>query len=163
MIDKAAYTLRIAQANPTQLVVINFELICDFLTEALAAYGTESILTNEESKDNFRLYIDKAKDGLQQLIKGLNLDLSIAHDFYEIYRYVHKLLINAYFSLDKNAVLEALELMDTLLVGWREAATQVIDEPPIAGEGPIVYAGLTYSRDGLNEYIMEGEGRSYQA
>ena len=35
MIDKSAYMLRISQASPAGLVVINFELILEFLNEAI--------------------------------------------------------------------------------------------------------------------------------
>ena len=160
MIDKEEYLQRINTANPAQLVVINFELIADFLTDALTAL--------DQDVEAFRSHISKAKDGLQQLIKSLNFEVSMSHDFYEIYKYVDRRLNEASFTasaaIAKSAAMESLELMSMLLTGWREAAAKAADTPPVVGEGPKVYAGLTYSRSGqAEEFIAEDKSRGYMA
>ena len=58
MIDKSAYLLRISQASPAGLVVINFELIIEFLNAAI--------------ENDFGENVQKAKDGLEQLIQSLD-------------------------------------------------------------------------------------------
>jgi flagellin-specific chaperone FliS len=147
MMDKDAYALRISKANPAQLVVINFEMIVAFLDGG---------------------QIDKAKEGLDQLIRALNFEIPLAHDFYEIYKYIYELLITAQLSTDASkanqAADEARELMNTLLEGWKDAEKQVADLPPVTGEPPMVYAGLTYSRDGTaDEYIDDGDKKGFMA
>ncbi|MDR0271717.1 MAG: flagellar protein FliS [Clostridiales bacterium] len=157
--DKSAYLMRISQASPAGLVVINFELIIDFLNEAVA---------QKENTENFRALIAKAKDGLEQLIQALDFEIPLSHDFYEIYKYSYKLLCDVIFSADTEAACSALkevaELMETLLVGWRD----VLDKTPVVeaaeAAAPKVYTGLTYGRDGqANEYIDENNDRSYMA
>ena len=159
-IDKSGYMLRISQANPTQLVVINFELIIEFLNAASEAIGKEEFLT----------YIQKAKSGIEQLIDALDLGVSISHDFYEIYKYTYKLLSDVSFSKDteiiKNAIAEAKELMEMLLEGWRKAeeTDEAKSEEAVATEAPKVYTGLTYGKSGqAEEYIDEDSGRGYMA
>jgi hypothetical protein len=147
MIDNIAFTARIQNANPAQLVVINFELILAFLDEGK---------------------IDKARNGLEQLIRSLNFEISLAHDFYDIYRHVNGLLVSAQFSPDgetaAKAVAEARELLETLLVGWQDAEKQVAELPPVAGNAPKVYSGLTYGRDGEpDEYIDDSNKKGYMA
>ena len=147
MINKAEYTQRIAKANPAELVVINFELLLDFL----------------DGGD-----IDKAKNALEQMVRSLNFEIPLAHDFYAVYKYVNERLIAAQFAREegtaKEAVAEVRELMETLLVGWRDVEKQVADLPPVAGEGPAVYSGLTYSKDGTaDEYIDDGDKKGYMA
>lgn len=161
MIDTSAYMLRISQASPAGLVVINFELILEYLNAAASC--------EPDDRENFRAFIQKAKEGIEQLIDSLNFDIPLSMDFYEIYDYSYKSLCNVHFSSDGNAacsaVKEIIELMEMLLVGWRD----VKEKNASAGEGetddaPKVYTGLTYGKDGqANEYIDESKDRGYMA
>ncbi|MCL2357500.1 MAG: flagellar protein FliS [Defluviitaleaceae bacterium] len=156
MIDKSAYMLRISQASPVGLVVINFELILEYLNEAIAY---------SNNKETFRAAVQKAKDGLEQLIQALDFSAPVAHDFYEIYQYSYKLLCDVHFSSDAEAACSVLkdvaELMETLLEGWKVTAENAGAEEENA---PKVYAGLTYGKDGsANEYIDETNDRGFMA
>jgi hypothetical protein len=147
MINKDSFSMRIANANPAQMVVINFELVIAFIDDG---------------------QIEKAKNGLEQLVRSLNFEIPLAHDFYDIYRYINELLVRAQLSQDKNtadnAAEEARELLETLLVGWQDVEKQVADLPPVAGESPKVYSGLTYSNDGkADEYIDDDNKKGYMA
>jgi len=147
MINEQGFKTRIASANPAQLVVINFEMILAFIDDG---------------------QVDKAKSGLEQLVRSLNFEIALAHDFFDIYRYVNELLVGAQFASDdavaKQSLAAARELLATLLVGWQDVEKQVADLPPVAGESPKVYAGLTYGRDGeVDEYIDDGDKKGYMA
>ncbi|MCL2187140.1 MAG: flagellar protein FliS [Defluviitaleaceae bacterium] len=148
-INKEEYTARISKANPAQLVVINFELLIAFIGDG---------------------QFEKAKNALEQLVRSLNFEITLAHDFYEVYKYVNQLLNTAHFSRDeaesKKASAEAQELLETLLVGWKDAENQVaaLDLPPVAGDSPTIYSGLTYGRDGqADEYIDDGDKKGFMA
>ncbi|MCL2216209.1 MAG: flagellar protein FliS [Defluviitaleaceae bacterium] len=165
MMDKSAYMMRISQAGPAQLVVINFELILEFLT---AARAVASASTTSEDMDDFRNHIQKAKNGLEQLIQSLNFETPLANDFYGLYDYAYRLLSDNHYTLDTAKALaatdEVMAMMTELLKGWREAASKTLDEAPWAGEIPKVYSGLTYGRDGqANEYVDDGKGRGFMA
>ena len=158
-LDKSAYMLRISQANPTQLVVINFELILEFLTAADGAVGT----------DDFFGYVSKTRNGLEQLIYTLDFNVPLSHDFYEIYKYTYKRLSDVAFTKDNDAahevISEARENMQILLEGWRAAAdSDAAQAEPVATEAPKVYTGLTYGKGGqAEEYIDEDSGRGFMA
>jgi flagellin-specific chaperone FliS len=155
MIDKDSYALRVSHASTAQLVVITFELAEDFITDALSAGG---------DKESFRLYLEKAKNAVLQLIRGLDLSNGLAQDFFQIYQYLHKLLTDAYFRHKPEPAREALEHIQTLLTGWREAASvQAAAVPAMEAHAPQVYAGLTYQRDGLAEYVVQDESRGFKA
>jgi flagellar biosynthetic protein FliS len=173
MIDKSAYMLRISQASPAGLVVINFELVLEYLNAAVGALDSEP-----QEKETFRAAIQKAKDGIEQLIQALDFQVPLSHDFYEIYNYTYKLLCDVHFSSDTEAafaaVKEVAELMEILLEGWRKTAlnadaeaaenTAGAGQPAIPDAPPKVYTGLTYGRDGqANEYIDENKDRGYMA
>lgn len=158
MIDTSAYMVRISQASPVGLVVINFELILEFLNEAL---------DNAREKEIFRERIQKAKEGIEQLIQSLDFEVPISQSFYDIYNYCYKLLCDVQFSSDSevacSAVTEVYEHMEKLLEGWRETEEKTEHEP-IADDETKVYTGLTYGRDGqANEYIDENKDRGYMA
>ena len=155
--DKSAYILRISQASPAGLVVINFEIILEFLNASLEA--------------DFGENIQKAKDGIEQLIQALDFGVPLSQDFYEIYSYSYKLLCDVHFSSDTEAacavVKEVIELMEMLLAGWRDCAEKADAEGISAASDesiPKVYTGLTYGKDGqANEYVDEDKDRGYMA
>ena len=178
-IDKSAYMVRIAQANPVEMVVINFEIIRDYLTSALDDIGDIENISeigenphtweSPEIKESYQLNLQKAKAGLDTLIESLAFDIPMSFDFYEIYKYIYKHLSNVAFASNKSvahtAVSESLELIEILLEGWRDVATGVAKElPPVATIAPKVYSGLTYGKDGqAQEYIDEDTNRGYMA
>lgn len=161
MVDREAFTLRISQATPAGLVVINYELIAAFLTDAIDIFANKVEL-NAEEKELFRQHVSKARDGITQLINSLDFDIGMAHDLYQIYEYIFRLLIDAFFGCKRAAATEALELTETLLTGWREAAKQELNAVPVS-DAPQVYAGLTYHRDGLSEHVMNDDAHEYKA
>jgi flagellar biosynthetic protein FliS len=149
------YKLRIWQATPAQLVVINYELILGFLQCA------DEIETPKADKENFAYFVAKAKDGLTQLISGLKLELTLAQDLYKIYSYLYDRLTTAFFRYDKAPVAEALELLGGLAESFKAAAEQETKEAP--PNIPQVISGLTYNKSGLSEYIDQDENRGYKA
>jgi len=167
-IDKSAYMMRITQANPIDLVVINFEIIRDYLTAALENISDVESLAFI-CKESFQENLQKAKAGLDTLIESLAFDIPMSFDFYEIYKYIYKQLSDVAFASNAvaahTAVSDSLELIEILLFGWRDVAAGVAKEfPPVAAVAPKVYSGLTYGRDGqAQEYIDEDSNRGYMA
>jgi len=154
------YILRISQATPVQLVIINHELLINFLTGALESF-------EKGEQENFYKGINKTKDALTQLIEGLDFENPIAHDLYNLYQYAGERLNKALFADDTEAAKEVLEMFGELLEGWQAIEDTPDDrlEPSTElNQTPQVFAGLTYGRDGgLEEYIPEDEGRGFKA
>jgi len=161
--NKEDYVLRIASATPVQLVVINHELIVAFLAEAL------DTADNPDEAPLFAYNIDKAKNGLLQLIEGLDFEVEIAHELYNLYLYANERLTKAFFERDleisKAILVEIQEMFQTLLEGWQS----IVDTPDdrileeVVPDGHQVFAGLTYGRDGLSEYVKEDDSRGFKA
>ena len=152
------YTLRIAQATPVQLVIISHELLVAFIAEALEAF-------KKGEAELFYQGINKSKDALTQLIDGLDFENPIAQDLYELYLYAGERLNKALFGKDTAAALEVKEMFQTLLEGWRVIEDTPDDRLADASdkESPQVYAGLTYGKGGLDEYIPDDEDRGFKA
>ena len=156
--NKEDYTLRIVQATPVQLVIISHELLIDFLNVAITAF-------DEGDTDLFFKNINKSKDALTQLIDGLDYSNEVAQSLYSLYQYAGERLNKALFGKDVEAAKEILEMFCTLLQGWQaieDTPDDRLSEAP-ENESPQVYAGLTYHKDGLAEYIPQDEGRGFKA
>ena len=150
MIDKQKYEQRILTANPVELVVINLELCIEFLV------GAASCRPNAHK--DAHSFIIKAIDSLQELIKSLDFQVPLSHEFYEIYKYINRLLNKALSSNDQDALKEALGLFEILLEGWKKLEEASKDMKAVS-DMPKIYAGLTYGRDGsATEYIEESSG-----
>lgn len=153
------YTLRIAQATPVQLVIINHELLTAFITEALLA------LENDDT-ELFYQGINKSKDALTQLVNGLDFENPIAQELYNLYLYASERLNKALFGKDAQAAEEVKSMFEELLEAWQaieDTPDERLTKNPLTA-GPQVYAGLTYGKDGeLSEYIPGEEGRGYKA
>jgi flagellin-specific chaperone FliS len=152
MIDREAYTLRIAQATPVNLVIITFELTSAYIREALEENGGPEFIRNR---------YDMAKRGIMQLISGLDFAQPFANGFYDIYLYVYELLVRADITLKQAPAEEALSLLNQLLISWRVAVKEEKAAP--VGDAPTVYAGLTYERGGLAEYVAEEDVKEFKA
>lgn len=156
--NKDDYILRIAQATPVQLVIITNELMVAFINDALVAL-------EDCDTELFDYNINKAKDTLMQLIEGLDFENVIAQELYELYLYANERLNKAFFARDSASAQEILEMFQTLLEGWL-AIENTPDDRIVANapeDAPQIFAGLTYGKDGLSEYIPEDEGRGFKA
>lgn len=152
------YTQRISEATPVQLVIINHELLLVFIAEAKTAYKKDDL-------ESFYTHINKSKDALTQLIEGLDFDNPIAQDLYDLYLYAGEKLNKALFGKDIPAAEEVEEMFTNLLEGWQAIEDTPDDRIAEVSEAPPqqVFAGLTYGKDGLDEYIPEDESRGFKA
>ena len=155
MVDKEYYTKRIAKAGPVGLVALNFELTLDFLKKARKMY--------ENDKEQSRLCMTRAREGLENLIQSLDFDVDVSFDFYELYKYVYGLLCEVQQSNDEKKVSKALDeaadIVESFSKAWRELADKTDEEPLEIENGPKIYAGLTYDKDGkATEYIDDPAG-----
>ena len=155
MVDKEYYTKRISQAGPVGLVALNFELTLDFLQKARKIYDND--------KDQGRLCITRAREGIENLIQTLDFDVHLSFDFYELYKYVYGLLCDVQQSSDDKKAAksldEAAEIIGNLTKAWRELADKTVEDPIETEDAPKIYAGLTYDKDGkVTEYIDESSG-----
>ena len=159
MVDKDYYTKRVAEAGPVGLVALNFELTLDFLQKARKMYDNDI----EQS----RLCITRAREGIENMIQSLDFDVRLSFDFYELYKYVYGLLCDVQNSSDRGKVTgvldEAVSIIGDLTTAWKELAAITPEEPLDIGEGPKVYKGLTYDKDGKAAEYIDEPARGYKA
>lgn len=140
---KQQFTLRITQANPTQLVVILYEMCLEYLDEARNALQAGEIPA-------FREGTRKTRGCLSELMQSLDLDYEPAPAMLQLFLFCVRRLAYSEFHRDE----KALEEIESVLRPLHDAYEKIQDQNasgPVMGNAQTVYAGLTYGRNSLTE------------
>lgn len=144
---KQEYTLRITQANKTQLITILYEMILIYIDEAEDALAADGRMEYKSS-------IRKIRGCMNELTASLNFDYELAYNLLQLYLYVNRELVKASTHYDK----ENLEHVRLIIEQLHKAYEQIESQDtsgPVMGNTQAVYAGLTYGRNTLTENIAD--------
>lgn len=140
---KQEYTLRITQANKTQLITILYEMALLYVGEAEEALAAED---RTELKNAVR----RIQGCMCELMDSLHMEYEVAQNLLQLYLYINREVAQA--ALHNNA--ENLEhvrmVLDRLLAAYKQIEGQDTTDP-VMGNAQTVYAGLTYGRNDLTE------------
>ena len=139
---KQEYTLKITQANKTGLITILYEMVTDYLNEAI----DEFVLGK---KEDARLSLDHAQDCIDELIRSLNLDYEIARDLHKIYIFSKTELTAASASSSMHRIWRVLKNFESLRDAYLELEKYDTSKSVMENTQK-VYAGLTYGKHSLN-------------
>ncbi|MDE5939193.1 MAG: flagellar protein FliS [Lachnospiraceae bacterium] len=140
---KQEYTLRITQANKTQLITILYEmalLYVDEAEEALAAGDRTGM------KDAVR----RIQGCMCELMDSLHMEYEIAQNLLQLYLYINREVAKAALHSDAESLKHVRPVLDKLLAAYRQIEGQDTTGP-VMGNAQTVYAGLTYGRNDLTE------------
>lgn len=131
------YSYRISQATRSELVVIVYDIIRDYLKDAVS------------TSDNavFKEKLHMAMRGIDQLITGLDMQYELSGNLYVLYNYMKRTLIGAQVSYDKNVVNSIYDMLGQLRQSFYEVSRQD-NSAPLMKNIEKVYSGLTYSKYG---------------
>lgn len=148
---------KIVNAGKSDLLLINYEMLFVTLDEAIEA-------ADEDKEDAFNRSMVQANRILRELSDNLDFKYDISKDLMAIYIYISKQIINASITFNKEPILGARNVLDTLYKGWLEASAKELVQKPMITNGQKVYAGLTYGKSALNEMVYDGIGsRGFKA
>ncbi len=144
---KQEFTLRITQANKTQLITILYEMVLLYVDEAEDALSAGD-------KTLFKAAVRKIRGCMNELTASLNFDYEIAQNLLQLYLYINRELVKASLHFDK----ENLEHVRMVIGELQKAYKQIesLDTSgPVMGNSQTVYAGLTYGKNTLTENISD--------
>lgn len=144
---KQEYTRKITQANKTQLITILYEMLLIYVDEAREAH-------EKEERMEFREGIRKARGCINELLASLNFEYELAMNFLQLYLYVNRELARA----EVRNTEEPLENVRKVIDGLHGAYVKLEDmdtSGPVMENVQTVYAGLTYSKNNLNENLAD--------
>lgn len=153
---KQQFTLRITQANKTELIVILYEIVLAYMEDA------EEDL--EEGKiAEFREALRKVRSCFSELIASLNLDYELAARLLSLYLYCNRELTKADIRKEREPLMHIRSVISKLLEAYRELAGQDTSGP-VMQNSQTVYAGLTYGKNSLAENLADqGANRGFRA
>ncbi|WP_034445185.1 flagellar export chaperone FliS [Butyrivibrio sp. AE2032] len=142
---KQEFTLKISQANKTQMITIIYEMVMGYLEEAIDEIGIGK-------KDAATRSLLNAQNCIDELIRSLNLDYELARNLHQIYIFSKKELIAAGASYSIHRIWRVLKNFRSLHEAYRELE-KFDNSQQLMGNTQQVYAGLTYGKHSLNEDI----------
>ena len=140
---KQQFTLRITQANKTQLIVILYEMLLSYLEEAQA--------------------IRKARGCLKELMTSLHFEYEPAMNLLQLYLYANREMAMADIRNSMKELEHVRMIMTKLHAAYQQISSQDASEPVMANT-QTVYAGLTYGKNDLTENLADqGSNRGFRA
>ena len=150
---KQAFTLRITSANSTELIEILYEMLLEYVNDAKAAIEKNDI---NEIHDSIR----KARGCLRELMESIDFEYDIAGYFMSLYAYVNKELLLAEIRKDVKIFDNVKVVIEPLRDTYIELAKLDKSEPVMQNTQKVT-AGLTYSKNNINESLDEQNNRGF--
>lgn len=147
---------KIVNADQSDLVVINYEMLMAELDDATDKF-------KEESVQGFTNSMNRATRILRELSDNLDFRFDIAKDLMSLYIFINKKFVEAAQKNSIKPLQSARDVLNMLLLGWKEATRKTQKTGPLFKNSQQVYAGLTYGKTALNETVYSASMRGFEA
>lgn len=140
---KQEYTLRITQANKTQLITILYEMALLYVDEA------EEALT-AGNRTEFKNAVRRIQGCMCELMDSLHMEYEVAQNLLQLYLYVNREVAKAALYDNVENLEHVRPVLKKLAAAYKEIEAQDMTDS-VMGNTQAVYAGLTYGKDTLAE------------
>lgn len=145
--EKQQFTLRITQANSTELTVILYEMLLCYLEEAREALQeTREVQLHEAAR--------KARGCLNELLNSLHMEYAPAPELTRLYLFCIRRLAVGEYRRSADAFGEIERIIKPLHDAYQSIAGKN-STGPVMNNSQAVYAGLTYGRGALTENMAD--------
>ena len=141
------FSLRIAESSKTELVVITYDIILNYIDSALKAYS-------EENLDDVVFNLQKAKQFVNNLSSCLDFKYEVSHALMRLYVYINNCLVKDIVKRNPSSADDIKAVIAKLRDSYNEIS-------PLDNSGKVmknseqVYVGYTYGRTStLKEVIV---------
>ena len=145
--EKNVFSLRIANSSKTELIVITYDIIVNYVDAAVHAYSVDDL-------DLVVFNLQKAKQFLNNLSSCLDFEYGISYELMNLYIYVNNCLVR---DIAKRKP-ESADIIKSVIEKLR-ASFDVVSVSDTSGKvmknSERVYVGYTYGRTStLNEVVV---------
>ncbi len=144
---KQQFTLRITQANSTEMVVILYEMLLCYLEESVNAL-------RGEDEAAFTDAVRKSRGCLNELLQSLNTKYEPAPVLQQLYLFCIRRLALGEAKKSEELLSEIVRVIKPLHDAYDQIAGQN-PSGPVMNNSQTVYAGLTYGRNTLTENMAD--------
>ena len=152
---KKEFTLKITQANATELIVILYDMILIYIKEAGEFWDCNS-------KEEYVRSLQKIRNCIGELMDSLDLQYEMARNMYSLYVFFIKELVKA--EKKENGIFY-VEGFRPMIESLRNAYNEVALENktgPLMQNTQTVYAGLTYGKKDVNVNLEQLSNRGFR-
>ena len=152
-----AYTYRVSQASPCELVVIMYDIILDDVKNARMA-------KTAGNDKQYQADLTHAVKFVNELMDALDFSQPVSFRLMSLYIYVSKMLAKARVSGNCDSLSDVEMVIEKLRAGFDGIKMQDTSGPVMQNVQQ-VYAGLTYGKGTLNETYLNAQdyNRGFQA
>ena len=143
------FTLRISNANRSELVVIKFDMFDEYVSSALAALDDNNV-------DLWKSEVRHAINVIESFKNTLDFKYEISANLFLLYHYSETLCYKA-LSLKKKEFLEEAKSVMARLAGSFVEVAKTDDSPALMGHSEQVVAGMTYGKGSVYEGVVGAE------
>ena len=148
------FSRKITNASKSQLVVIMYEVAIKYIDD-----GIEALKNNEVN--NYRLNLKRSKAVINELISVLDMTQKISVELRRLYVFMVGVLVKADIRMETEELLRVREMLKKLMEAF-SVVSESDESGPLMENTQAVYAGLTYSKDSLNENMYSDANRGYK-
>lgn len=153
---KQDFSRRISESNRSQLVVVVFDILKEYLEEARVAYEKGDI-------EKYREALNHAQPVVSELIHALDFKYEISLELLRLYKYVLNAISKAMIRRDIKELDGVFIVVNGLSESF-EKISQQDDSPKLMQNTQKVYAGLTYGKNDLTEtFAAANQNRGFLA
>ena len=152
--QKKEFTRKITQANPTELIVILYDISLVYVNEAIS-------FMEEGKMEDAKIQASFAKRCIEEMINNLHFEYDLATVLHRIYLSMKKSLRDGILDEKKEHLSSVRDNLITLRNAYAQIAPQD-KSAPVMGHTQTVVAGLTYGKHSLNESLAhESSSRGF--
>lgn len=135
---------QVAQAFEIELLCMTYDIFLENLQHAID--------TNQSK------YFRKSREALIVLINNLNMSEPLAHELFDLYIYIQKLL------LTKKDLGVAFDMMSSIRDAYQTLMEQGIGmNNKVLTNTQNIYTGMTYGKNNLDEFMITDNNRGFMA
>lgn len=145
--SKKQFTLRISQANKTEMIVILYEMTLEYINDAIC----------EQENKNRREFVEaisRIRGCIKELMNSLNLQYQPAPALLQLYIYCNKELVAADVHNEIAPLFHVQKIIEQLHSAYEQLAQQDESEP-VMQNSQTVYSGFTYGKSCLAEDLTD--------
>lgn len=133
------FSMRISQSNKTEIVVITYEIIINYLESAKEALKIDN-------KEEFVFNLKKSRQFVNQLSTALDFKYEISRELMSLYMFANDRILKSELRLKDVNIDDVIKMMSELREAFLEVCKFDTTKPAMTG-GETVYEGLTYGKN----------------
>ena len=140
------FSMRISQSNKTQIVVITYEIIINYLDSGMISFDNKNVT-------DFVFNIKKARQFLNQLSSSLDFTQKISFELMNLYMYANDCLVKSEIKQQNVNLSTVRDMMEKLREAF-EIVSKDDKSMSVMQGGEKVFQGLTYGKNAMGTVMV---------